>query len=308
LTEAPAAVSRVRVGVGLLLAVVTVLVILLDGLLGQSTTFRASAPGTGLLLALLSAAAMKEFCDMLRAAGLPANPGYAATASFTLLAARALLPAVGMRPGDAGSFALVGLLLAILLPAAAAIAVKPKEGEVTGPASVDPVRPFAGTALGLLVVHLPLALLLEVRLVPTVAGMATAIPAGLILTTMAAVGCKVGDSAAYFVGRTVGKRSLCWVSPRKTWEGAIAGALVGMAAAGLLGRAFGLPLHHGLTFGLVVNLAGQGGDLLESWFKRCCGMKDSGRTFGELGGALDLVDALLLAGPAAYLFHRVVLS
>ena len=39
-----------------------------------------------------------------------------------------------------------------------------------------------------------------------------------------------------------------------------------------------------------------------------CGAKDSGRTFGEMGGALDLVDALLLAGPAAYLFHRVVLA
>lgn len=42
--------------------------------------------------------------------------------------------------------------------------------------------------------------------------------------------------------------------------------------------------------------------------KRRCGAKDSGATFGEMGGALDLVDALLLAGPAAFLFHRVVLA
>ena len=70
----------------------------------------------------------------------------------------------------------------------------------------------------------------------------------------------------------------------------------------------GLPLPIGLSFGLTANLAGQGGDLLESWVKRCAGAKDSGNTFGEMGGALDLVDALLLAGPAAYLFHRIVIA
>jgi phosphatidate cytidylyltransferase len=153
-----------------------------------------------------------------------------------------------------------------------------------------------------------MALLLEVRLVPAVAGMDSEVPAGLVLASMAAIGCKVGDTAAYFAGRTLGKHPLCWVSPKKTWEGAVAGALAGTAAAAILGAFFGLPLRHGLSFGLIVNLAGQGGDLLESWLKRCCGVKDSGATFGEMGGALDLVDALLLAGPAAYLFHRVVLA
>lgn len=304
----PSTVSRVRVGVGLLLAVVAVLVILLDGILGARESFRAAAPGTGLLLALLSAAAVKEFGDILRGAGVESIPGYGALASFAILAARALLPAFGMRPGDAASFAVVAMLLAILAPAVVAIAVRPKDGEGTGLANAAAVRPLAGTALALLVVHLPLSLLLEVRLVPVVPGMSSSVPAGLILVTMAALGCKLGDSAAYFAGRTIGKRPLCWVSPKKTWEGAVAGALAGTVAAALLGWCFGLPLRHGLSFGLLVNLAGQGGDLLESWLKRCCGVKDSGQTFGEMGGALDLVDALLLAGPAAYLFHRVVLA
>lgn len=302
------AVSHVRVGVGLLLGVVAVLVILLDGLLGTRASFRAAAPGTGLLIALLSAAAMKELGDILRGAGIESIPGYGALASFAILAARALLPAVGMRPGDAAAFSAAALLLAILAPAASAIAVKPREGEGTGLAAAAAVRPLAGTALALLVVHVPMALLLELRLSPPVAEMSTAVPSGLVLAAMTAIGCKVGDSAAYFAGRTVGKRPLCWVSPKKTWEGAVAGALVGTAAAAFLGVLFGLPLRHGLAFGLIVNLAGQGGDLLESWLKRCCGVKDSGSTFGEMGGALDLVDALLLAGPAAYLFHRVVLS
>ena len=304
--DAPATVSRVRVGVGLLLGVVTVLVILLDGLLGGREAFRAAAPGTGLLIALLSAAAVKELCEILRGAGIEANPGYAGLASFTILAARSLLPALGMRPGDAASYGAAALLLAILAPVATAVAVKPKEGDA--PPSPAAVRPLAGTALALLVVHVPMALLLELRLAPAVPGMSTAAPSGLVLAALAAIGCKVGDSAAYVAGRTIGKRPLCWVSPKKTWEGAVAGALAGTAAAAFLGSTFGLPLRHGLAFGLVVNLAGQGGDLLESWIKRCCGVKDSGATFGEMGGALDLVDALLLAGPAAYLFHRVVLA
>ena len=302
--------SRMRVGVGLLLAVITVLVILLDALVGSRDSFRASAPGAGILLALLSAAALREFYDLLRTAGIESHAGYGALASLVLLALRANLPILGVRPSDAAAFGEVGLLLAILLPAAAAVGFRGSagSGEDEDGATPGALRPFAGTALGLLAVHLPLSLLLELRLTTGVAGMSGSIPAGLVLGAMTALSCKAGDSAAYFVGRTVGKRPLCWVSPKKTWEGAVAGALAGPAAAAILGWCFGLPLHLGLSFGLVVNLAGQGGDLLESWLKRCCGVKDSGRTFGELGGALDLLDALLLAGPAGYLFHQVVLS
>ena len=310
--RAPARVSGPRVGVGLLLSVVAVLVILLDGLLGQRPAFRSAAPGTGLLIALLSAAALRELYALLAGAGIPSFPGFGALASFAILSARSVLPALGVRPGDAEAFGFAALAVAAVLPAAGLVGFRRAgEGErpsEPGPSSADALRPLAGTALGLLLVHLPLALLLELRLVPTAPSMATTFPAGLALATMAVVACKAGDSAAYFVGRTVGRRPLCWVSPRKTWEGAIAGAAAGTVAAGLLGGACGLPLSVGLAFGLTANLAGQGGDLLESWLKRCCAAKDSGDTFGEMGGALDLVDSLLLAGPAAYLFHRVVIG
>jgi phosphatidate cytidylyltransferase len=309
----------VRVGVGLLLGVVTVLVVVMDALLGGQPAFRAAAPGTGLLLALLSAAAVRELCALLEGAKIETLPGWAALSTFVLLSARAILPLCGVRPGDTAALAGAGLLLAVLAPAAARIAFRPPEGSPgnsraalarpePGAASAAALRPLAGTALALVLVHVPLALLLELRLSDPVPGMAASVPSGLVLAAMAAVACKAGDSAAYFAGRTFGKRPLCWVSPKKTWEGAIAGALAGTAAAGFLGALFGLSLRQGLAFGLVVNLAGQGGDLLESWLKRCCGAKDSGATFGEMGGALDLVDALLLGGPAAYLFHRIVLA
>jgi phosphatidate cytidylyltransferase len=295
-----------------LLAVVVVLVILLDGMIGRRPAFRSSAPGTGLLLALLSAAALRELYALLAAAGIPSFPAWGALSSFAILALRALLPAAGVRPGDAEAFGYAALGLAAMAPVAGVIGFRPpgdaERPSGPGPASPDALRPVAGTALGLLLVHLPMALLLELRLVPAAPGMTTAFPAGLALAAMAVLACKAGDSAGYFVGKTVGRTPLCWVSPKKTWEGAIAGAAAGTAAAGLLGGACGLPLPIGLSFGLTANLAGQGGDLLESWVKRCAGAKDSGDTFGEMGGALDLVDALLLAGPAAYLFHRIVIA
>ncbi len=303
------AVSGMRVGLGLLLGVIVVLVLVLDALLGEKEAFRAAAPGTGLLLAALAAGALREFYALIGRAGVPSLPGHGAAAAFAVLALRALLPAAGVRGGDAAALALAGLLLAVLLPAAERIAWRrPGEGEGAPAASAADLRPLAGTALGLVAVGLPMALILELRLCPPVDGMRGPAPHGLVLITMLAVSCKVGDSAAYFVGRTLGKRPLCWVSPKKTWEGAAAGLLAGTAAAAALGAAFGLALPHGLAFGLVVNLAGQGGDLLESWLKRCCGTKDSGNGFGEMGGVLDLVDALLLAGPAGWLFHRVVLA
>jgi phosphatidate cytidylyltransferase len=299
-------VSGVRVGVGLLLAVVAVLVILLDGLLAHRGTGGGAAPGTGLLIAALSATALLEFYALLGAAGIPSLRAYGAGASFVLLAGRALLPWTGVRPADAAALAEVGLLLAALLPVARAIAVRRRDG--TGDALPADLLPLAGTALGLVFVHLPMAFLLELRLVPEVPGMSTSVPHGLVLAGMVVVGCKVGDSAAYFAGRTVGRTPLCWVSPKKTWEGAAAGLLAGTAAACAIGCFAGLDVPRAAGFGLVVNLAGQGGDLLESWFKRAAGAKDSGRTFGEMGGALDLIDALLLAGPAGYACSQVVLG
>ncbi len=302
----PTRVSGVRIGVGLLLGVVVVLVLLLDGMLGRWETFRSAAPGTGLLLAALSAAAILEACALLETAGIPTHARWAALASAALLAGRAVLPALGVRPADAESGAELGLLLAVVLPAAAAIASRPRGEDGAGDAGR--LRAMAGTALVLVFVHLPLALTLELRLAPPVPGMSASVPSGLVLVALVAVSCKVGDSAAYFAGRTFGRLPLCWVSPRKTVEGAVASVLAGAAVGAILGPAFGLPLHHGVAMAVLVNMAGQGGDLVESFLKRCCGAKDSGRTFGEMGGALDLLDALLLAGPAGYAYHRIVLA
>ena len=116
-----------------------------------------------------------------------------------------------------------------------------------------------------------------------------------------------GDTAAYYVGKALGKRPLHPLSPKKTWEGTVAGLVVGTLAAmvvALLGRLY--PWWLALMVGLVVNAVGQLGDLLESFLKRVAGVKDSGTIFPGHGGVLDRIDSLLLALPAYALISAII--
>jgi phosphatidate cytidylyltransferase len=114
----------------------------------------------------------------------------------------------------------------------------------------------------------------------------------------------VADSAAFFVGRTIGRHKLAPViSPGKTWEGFVAGVLAGMLTTFLIlyqDRDTFLTTPEMLGLGVAVVLAAVAGDLFESAVKRDLGVKDSGRLLGGHGGMLDRLDALLWAGPAAF--------
>jgi phosphatidate cytidylyltransferase len=127
-----------------------------------------------------------------------------------------------------------------------------------------------------------------------------------------------GDSAAYYVGRTWGKRKLApVVSPKKTWEGLwgqlAGGTLFGAAAAAVFvaaGRpspvadATGIP--EGALLGLLVAGAAVIGDLVESAFKRSVAVKDSGGLLPGHGGLLDRLDSLLYASPVLFLALTVL--
>ncbi|HEV3512834.1 MAG TPA: phosphatidate cytidylyltransferase [Candidatus Sulfotelmatobacter sp.] len=135
-----------------------------------------------------------------------------------------------------------------------------------------------------------------------------------------------GDIFAYFVGKSIGRHLMApRISPKKTWEGAVASVIAGVAVGWLLFH-YALPisswlLHAGLIerrdglFGLeqpamgsvivltiVLNVAAQLGDLVESLIKRGAGVKDSGALLPGHGGMLDRIDALLFAAPVLWYY------
>ncbi len=108
----------------------------------------------------------------------------------------------------------------------------------------------------------------------------------------------VGDSAAIFVGRAIGKHPLLpKVSPKKTVEGAAANLVGCILAAVGLGALLGEPLALSAAAGLAAGVFGQAGDLFESYIKRRAGVKDSGTILPGHGGLLDRVDSLLFTAP-----------
>jgi len=135
-----------------------------------------------------------------------------------------------------------------------------------------------------------------------------------------------GDIFAYFVGRTLGRHLMSpRISPKKTWEGAIASLLASLVVGMLLYK-YSLPISTALLnahlieqrdglFALQkpallpalllstgINIAAQLGDLVESLIKRGAGVKDSGTLLPGHGGVLDRIDALLFAAPVLWYY------
>lgn len=113
----------------------------------------------------------------------------------------------------------------------------------------------------------------------------------------------LGDSGAYYAGRSLGRHKMApVVSPNKTWEGAVAGFVVSLIAAAVWSyfrlERLDLPL---LGVAALTAVAAQVGDLMESLIKRGAGVKDSGHVLPGHGGVLDRMDAMLFAAPVMLL-------
>jgi phosphatidate cytidylyltransferase len=129
-----------------------------------------------------------------------------------------------------------------------------------------------------------------------------AVPDGRLAAFTVIIAVWVDDSAAYLIGRAVGRHKFSpAISPAKTWEGFVAGTAAGVFAVfvSLYHQNF-LSIADSIVLGVVVTVAAALGDLFESAFKRDLEVKDSGRLLAGHGGVLDRVDAFLFALPAAY--------
>ena len=151
-------------------------------------------------------------------------------------------------------------------------------------------------------------------------------PAGAIWTIFTLLAVWAGDIFAYFVGKSIGRHHMSQeISPKKTWEGAVASIVASMIVGtlwiqhapgissallriGLIDRRdgmFGLEqpqLWPIILLSALVNIAAQLGDLVESLIKRGAGVKDSGTILPGHGGMLDRIDAMLFAVPIVWAY------
>ncbi len=162
-----------------------------------------------------------------------------------------------------------------------------------------PFTNIAFTFLGILYIGVPFALLNIIAF--HFGEYSYQIVLGILLLIWAS------DTGAYFAGSRFGRTKLFLrVSPKKTWEGLIGGAVLTFIISLALSHFFEiLPVWKWLVIGGIMVIGGTYGDLVESLFKRSIEIKDSGRILPGHGGFLDRFDGLLLAIPFIVAFLKL---
>jgi len=121
----------------------------------------------------------------------------------------------------------------------------------------------------------------------------------------------INDTMAYLVGSMIGKTPLSKVSPKKTWEGTVGGAILCILTIALVGANLDITKNIGaLHLAMIAVLCaflGTIGDLFESSLKRKAGVKDSGSFMPGHGGFLDRFDSLLFASSASWIYIKLFL-
>jgi phosphatidate cytidylyltransferase len=172
----------------------------------------------------------------------------------------------------------------------------------------SPVNDWAHTLFPVIYIALPYAM--TSMLAFNVQGPDSGYSPVVTLTLFVFLWCN--DVGAYCTGCTIGKHKLFErISPKKTWEGSIGGAVFTMLAAFLLHHFLPdwysfMPVWVWIGMALVVVLFGTWGDLIESLMKREMGIKDSGKILPGHGGMLDRFDSALLAIPATVVYLSLV--
>jgi phosphatidate cytidylyltransferase len=264
---------------------------------------RAPLPALALVTGAIALITVYEFLKLTEAYGIRPfyKPTYVVIALFFVF----LAIDVGTPLLSTGFFLVGSVIVASLLPFVfLTLAMRSVDLSSAFPAASATVFAFGYVAL-------PMGLLVNLRQQAS----------GAILVIYLLLVVWAGDIFAYFVGRSVGRHLMSpRISPKKTWEGAAASVI----ASTIIGTAFykyALPISSALlnahliqrrdgyfdlnqpallpivVLSVIVNIAAQLGDLVESLIKRGAGVKDSGAILPGHGGMLDRIDALLFAAP-----------
>jgi phosphatidate cytidylyltransferase len=230
----------------------------------------------GLLIGVLS---VNELVELARASRLEVSKSIAGFATAAVIA----------------SSGLAGALEISLMTALVAVGASSLGAWRGGPEALASV---SATLFPPLYIGLPVAALIGIRTLGGARGLFL-----LMLTVM------VSDTLQYYTGRAFGRRPLApLVSPKKTVEGAIGGAVVATALFAIVGTWWlpQVPALFRVVLGLTIVALGIAGDLFESMLKRSAGVKDSSALIPGHGGVLDRIDALLFAAPVYYIVLRYV--
>lgn len=171
-------------------------------------------------------------------------------------------------------------------------------------------RYFPYLFAGIIYITLPILMLVDLRTTLfDFRGIGNDYSFGITIPLLIIFSIWVNDTMAYLVGSFIGKTPFSKISPKKTWEGTLGGAILCVIAIGfifpLLAEQFFVPFEHKHNYFIIAGICavfGTLGDLLESKLKRMANVKDSGRIMPGHGGFLDRFDSLLVATPVVWLY------
>ncbi len=162
---------------------------------------------------------------------------------------------------------------------------------------------IAHSLMGLLYISLSLGLMINLRAYGMILKGGFLFDYGWQIPIILICSIWINDTMAYIVGSLIGKTPLSKISPKKTWEGTIGGALLATIIVPALVHFFLLlDWKIAIIIAVIAAIFGTLGDLFESKLKRLAGLKDSGQMMPGHGGFLDRFDSLLLATPFVWLY------
>ena len=242
----------------------------------------------GVLFCIISALATVEFCNLMnKHEGVNMNRNICVLGSLAMFLSFFYY---GLNPAETSVF--IPYLIIIVYLMISELYLK-KE---------NPLNSWAYAMLRQLYVGLPFALLNVLAFQSTgpeaTYGYLFILPLSIFIFNW------INDTGAYCTGMLLGKHPLFKrISPKKSWEGSIGGAVFSIAGAFALANFFPiLSTLEWVGLGLTVVVFGTWGDLTESLMKRHLGIKDSGNILPGHGGMLDRFDSAIMAIPAAVVY------